>query len=33
MLHNLLLIAWPNNGQIVTSTRYATYVLPVTYST
>ena len=26
MLHNLLLVAWPNNGKIVCSARYATFV-------
>jgi len=26
MLHNLLLVAWPNNGKIVRSARYATFV-------
>ncbi|EIM84175.1 uncharacterized protein STEHIDRAFT_62168 [Stereum hirsutum FP-91666 SS1] len=32
MLDNLLLVAWPNDGDIVSSTRYATdYVQPVEY--
>ncbi|KAI0795146.1 hypothetical protein C8Q75DRAFT_530992 [Abortiporus biennis] len=32
MLQSLLLVAWPNNGQIVTSTRYTTtYDLPTEY--
>lgn len=27
MLQNLLLVAWPNGNQIVSSTRWATYVI------